>query len=324
MLGRYLWLFGPVLALTFRSAPARADATRPASDAARAVEIGNEGIASFEQGRWLDALERFRAAEAHYHSPVFSLYAARSLRNAGRLLEAREAFRQLAGETLPASAPAIWKQAQNDGRNELTAIEAEIPSATISVIGGSSNTVLLLDGRLAQAGRRTELDPGVHRLIARDSGRMTVRDFVLARAAKERIVIRFEGLNVPPAATSSSRSAADDTASARLPGWILVGTGGAAIATGAVFGVLALQRKAEAEESLSAHCAGNVCPVSRRNEIDARIADARRLGTIADVFLIGGIGVAVAGTGVLIFSATKAPAVQAGVSGRGGVVRVRF
>ena len=324
MLGRYRWFFGLVLTLTFRSAPSRADPAKSAGDAALAVEIGNEGIASFEQGRWLDALERFRKAEAHYHSPVFSLYAARSLRNAGRLLEARDAFRQLAFETLPASAPTIWKQAQNDGRNELTALEAEIPSATISVAGGSANTVLLLDGRLAHPGRRIELDPGVHRVIATDSGRRTARDFVLAPAAQERLVLRLEAPNASSAATSSSSLPSSDASGASLPGWILVGAGGTAMVTGAVFGVLALQRKAEAEETLSARCAGKVCPVSRRNEIDAQIADARALGTIADVFLLCGGGVAIAGAGVLIFSTPKAPAVQAGISRRGASVRFRF
>jgi hypothetical protein len=321
---RVRWSFALALTLTVHSAPSRAEDAKSTGDGARAVEMGNQGIVFFEQGRWLEALERFKEAEAHYHSPVFSLYAARSLRNAGRLLEARDAFRRLAEETLPASAPAVWTQAQREGRSELATLAAEIPSVVISLLGASSSTVVLIDGRPVVPDRHVELEPGVHRVVATDAGRREVRDFTLARGARERVVMRLDARHDALPALTSTPAASNHTGGTSLLGWALLGTGGAAVATGAAFGVLALGRKAEAEDAMTARCTGNVCPASRRDEIEAHRADARKLGTIADVLLIGGAGVGLAGAGVLLFSSPAEPPIQAAMTGRGAVVRVRF
>src|SRR5690242_10010962 len=89
------------------------------SDGARAIEKGKDALALYEAGNWSGALEAFREADTLFHSPVFALYTARSLRQLGRLLEARAALERLSNETLSASAPAPWLKAQADARLEL-------------------------------------------------------------------------------------------------------------------------------------------------------------------------------------------------------------
>src|SRR5690349_2715550 len=114
---RRSFLFHGALALSLSLAPARAVAqpspTTPTSTVA--VDRGNEGVALYEAGRWDEALARFAEAEALYHSPVFVLYTARTLRNAGRLRDARDTYHRLVAEPIAADAPALWHQAQTDG-----------------------------------------------------------------------------------------------------------------------------------------------------------------------------------------------------------------
>src|SRR5262245_40643813 len=61
----------------------------------RAVALGQEGLAAFQEGNWPLALARFEEANTLSASPVFELYIARSLRNAARLLDARTRYRAL-------------------------------------------------------------------------------------------------------------------------------------------------------------------------------------------------------------------------------------
>ena len=75
-------------------APLEASAQPDAGDGKRAVELGKEAKAAYEQGRWSEALEKFKQADAIVHSPVFTLYVARTERQGEHLLlRARRAVR---------------------------------------------------------------------------------------------------------------------------------------------------------------------------------------------------------------------------------------
>jgi tetratricopeptide (TPR) repeat protein len=293
------------------------------SDSARAIELGHDGVTLYEQGKWNEALERFRAAEALYHSPVFVLYTARSLRNAGRLLEAREALKRLVGEKLDSSAPELWRKAQNDGREELKALETNISSVIITLDNGSPQTRTTIDDRPVTAGVVIELDPGTHRAIAVDAADTKSVTFTLAPGTRrQRVAIQLTpSQSPPPGATGSELSG---RRSLYVPGLIVASVGGAAMLAGGVIGVLALQKKADVRDNLPASCDGTMCPRSSESEVEGRIDAARNLGTAADIFLIGGAAVAATGVGLLIFGPSDRPTATAGMSPRGGFVRVRF
>jgi hypothetical protein len=313
------------LALSLGAGAACAQPPAAPGAGARAIELGNEGVALYEQGKWAEALARFREAESYHHSPVFVLYAARSLRNAGRLLDARAVLWRLVSETLEASAPASWKEARAHGRVELDALEESIPSVVISIMDGSPATRVLIGDRPVAAGEPIELDPGVHRLIARDSGRTQVATFTLAPGARsERVVVRLTPIANPSRSRSADRVVADGKEGVYLPGVVVAATGGAAMLTGAVIGVLALRKKSDAEAALPASCAGRTCPRSRQIEIEERVRAARNLGTVADMLLIGGAAAVATGAALLLFNGGDGPAVRAGVSSREGLVGVRF
>lgn len=116
----------PALAQT--APPSTAGPSSPASGDAgsRAVALGREGIQLYEAGRWAEAEAKLTEAEAVLHSPVFLLYIARCRRNAGRLLDARDAYRRSVAEQLAPTAPPAWRQALVDARAELSVLEEEI------------------------------------------------------------------------------------------------------------------------------------------------------------------------------------------------------
>jgi hypothetical protein len=310
-------------ALLPRGLAAQSATAEPAGDGARAIEKGNQGIELYEQGKWNEALERFRRAESIYHSPVFVLYAARTLRNSGRLLEARTEFRRLLADPLGPTAPELWKQAQRDGGAELAALEALIPSVVVDVEGGSPTTHLAVDERPVAPGERIDLEPGRHRLVATDGSRKSTREFSVVAGEREQLVV----VKLAQAPGSLAPQRTDETeAHTRwsVPGLVLVTTGGAALVAGGIVGAVALEKKSDVRESLPEDCQGTTCPVSKKDEIEAEADKARHLGTLANVLLIGGGAAAAVGFGFLIWGSEEAPAVTARISTRSADLTVAF
>src|SRR5262249_5440698 len=59
---------------------------------AKARTIGEEGLALYDQGRYIEALDRFQSASALVKAPTLDLMAARCLTKMGRLVEASERY----------------------------------------------------------------------------------------------------------------------------------------------------------------------------------------------------------------------------------------
>lgn len=315
--------FVGLLVLVGHSEPSRAEEPGAESTSARAIELGNEGVTFYERGEWAPALERFRDAEATYHSPVFMLYEARSLRNAGRFLEARKAFRRLAGETLAASAPDLWKQAQADGRDELRALETNIPSAVVSVEGGSPETRVTFDDRPIVLGNPIEFDPGTHHVVVTDRGRTEHKTFTsVAGKRRRRIVFRLH--EQPEPKPLDEHAMPSGRGGPSVPGVVVAALGGTLMIAGGVVGWLALRKKEDIRDDLPAGCVGTTCPESQKSDIESRVDVARNRGVAADVLLIGGAATVLVGVGLIVFAPSGGPAIKAGVSQQGAFVRGRF
>ena len=71
----------------------------------------------------------------------------------------------------------------------------------------------------------------------------------------------------------------------RLPAYIAFGVGGAGVALGAVFGILALGTKS----TLDNECPGKVCPPSAKSDVD-NLSSRATVSNIA--FAVGAVGVA--------------------------------
>jgi hypothetical protein len=308
--------------LSWSLATVHAVAEQPKSTVA--IERGNEGVALYDAGRWGEALGRFTEAEKLYHSPVFVLYIARTLRNADRLREAREIYRRLLNETLAPTAPAPWKQAQTDARTELSELEATIPSVVFTLSGGSPAARLSVDNHPVPAGAPLELDPGSYRVVATDGTRQVSVAFSVAAARQRQPVnIVFPSSN-PPALPPEVDHRSNETYGLFVPGLVVAGIGGATLIAGTITGVLALSKKPDARRSLPTSCIDGRCPEAQRQAVEEATAPGRHLATATDILLVTGAVISLTGAGLLLFVPGEPSKVSASVSPRGGSFSVRF
>ncbi len=306
-------------------APLFAQEAPTTSEGTSAIEKGREGVALYEQGKWQEALERFSEADRLYHSPVFVLYSARSLRNLGRLLEARAVLRRLVDEKLDDAAPDAWKEAQGDARAELSALEPEIPSVIVIAEGASPGTVIAIDDKPVLAGKPIELDPGQHRLLASDGKRQRTVDFSVARGAREQTVVAKFSPPAPAARPTKPVPPAPEPERARgpyVPGLVIAGAGGVALITGGVVGTLAMIKADQARDDLPASCRDTTCPLSTKSDVEASLEPSRDLATAADVLLIS--GAALAAVGIALWLIDPRAEAERPVSLSGDRLELRF
>lgn len=297
--------------------------------AALAITKGQEAVALFEKGRYDEALAKFRQADALYHSPVFVLYAGRSLRQQGRRVEALATLRLVAAENVDEDAPPPWKQARAEAKREIAELAAEIPSMTVTVEGATPRTQVTIDAKPAALGEPIELDPGTHRVHAVDGHRADAKEVTLSAGGGRLDVV----LTLPPAPAAAAevrttmpttRPLAEPQTKLHVPGLVTAGAGAAAMVAGGVVGVLALNRASSARDTLPSTCEGTLCLDSRKEEIESKLAPARRLGAAADVLLItGGIALAV-GAYLMIVHRVAAPPSAARATSIGAPLELRF
>jgi hypothetical protein len=285
-------------------APKASSTATPAptgSDGDRAVALGRKGIAAFQEGKWLEAYARFSEANALSPSPVFVLYMGRSLRNAGRLIEARAKLRAMVDKPIAAGAPSSWHQAQTDARAEVQQLDGNIPTVVVLVNGaGASAPSLTLDDAPAPVGRPMPVDPGDHRLLARAGSREVAKTIQVKEAARLEVTLDLQAegsgasSSVERPSTATGAAASADRRGSALPGIVALAVGGAALGVGAVTGVLALSRAGDAKD----RCPDDQCPYVDKSSIESDRSAAKDIATVSTVaFLVGGVAAA---TGVVL------------------------
>ena len=162
-----------VLLLAVLAAPrlTRADS---AADKATAREVATEGIGLYRAGKYADALDRLRRAQALYDAPVHLLYIARSEEKLGQLVESSETYRTLDRYTLPADAPEAWVAAVDDGRKELALLEPRLPKLRIRMMPKDApEPTVEIDGASvspAVIGIARAVNPGTHHVVVAAKG----------------------------------------------------------------------------------------------------------------------------------------------------------
>ncbi|MCA9619308.1 MAG: hypothetical protein KC731_09800 [Myxococcales bacterium] len=295
--------------------PTSTFAQEDASHAADAVRIGNEALDHFANQRFAEAYVAFAQAEGLAHSPVFVSYMARCKRELGELLEARRLLQGLVAETLPAGSPEPWVRAQRDARNELTAVEADLPRLAITVERWASGDRLMLDGEAvatSDLGKVTlPVDPGAHRVVVlRAEQEVAGQDVSLEPGAAQAVTLVAPAqapLIAPPPPPAPTTTASpplpppspEETGDAGdgnfLPGALVVGLGASGLLVGAITGGLALAAASKAEEGCTPGSDGvDICPLENQEHDET----ASRLATVSTVsFIVGGVAAA---TGVVL------------------------
>lgn len=190
------------------SAVAPAVRAESAADKATAREVATEGIQLYRAGKYADALDRFRRAQALYDAPVHLLYIARSQAKLGQLVEASENYRLLDHYALPSGAPPAWVSAVDDGRKELQALEPRIPKLRILTDPGVRDPSLRVDGNPVSAavlGLPRPVNPGQHHVeLAVNGFEPGVADVAIAESESKDVTVRpgrpVAGAPIPPPA----------------------------------------------------------------------------------------------------------------------------
>ncbi|MBW2529527.1 MAG: hypothetical protein JRI23_35445 [Deltaproteobacteria bacterium] len=293
-----VWLL--VLGLLGASTVAGAQPSGEQLKAARAM--ANAGLELFKEGDFEQSIERFRAAEAVFHSPMHLLYMARAKRELGAYLDSRNLFQQIVDEELPSDASAAYRKghakAKKEAEQAVPELDEKIPAIEVQVEGPPPDAIkVLVDGQDVTASATmgpVRVNPGQHTVRATADGFESAEATVNLEAAKKITPLDFtlQAVAKPSEApglgtgTPGSDQAGEEEPGSILPAIIAFSVGGAGLAVGAITGGLAMGKASELDEACPDR---NACPTENEETMDS----GKTLGTISTVgFIAGGVGVA--------------------------------
>jgi hypothetical protein len=205
-------------------------------DAARA--LATAGLALYESRQYADALERFRGAERIHQAPPHQLYIARCLRELGRVVEARDAYRTLSHLVLAADAPSVFTGSQQEARAELVSVEARVAQLAVSIAGPLAGLQVQVDERAVSPAARITLDvdPGEHRVtLSRADLEPQTRTITLQAGGAATVEFAVAAVEPGPGTTPADGPPVGPI--------VLMGLGGAGVLVGGIMGGLALGKR---------------------------------------------------------------------------------
>jgi hypothetical protein len=284
-------------------------------DKAGARAAAESGAAAFKDGRYKEALDRFRRAEALIHAPTHLLMTARTYVALGELVRARETYRTIVRERLAPSAPEAFKRAQAAAEQESQELEPRIAEVKVSIDGPSprDKLVVTMDGEpiaAALVGIQHPIDPGSHAFAATATGLVAPAQTVqIEEGGRVAVVLELSPVEPTPAPVHADAADAASTersgsSALRTTSYVLFGTGVAGLAFGAVFGGLALSEQSDSDDAYT-RCSPK-CTPSQTQEILALDRSASDKGTIGVIGLAAGGTLAVGGAILYLVSRPKA------------------
>ena len=162
-----------------------AHADTDAKGVSDARELATAGMQLQTDKRYAECAAKFDAAHKIYpEATTVTLRLAECLAASGKMIEAGEAYRALAGTPIASNAPSQFKQAQQQGKAEADELEKRIPQLTITVDPspppsgtqlhmqraneGAAATVEVLDAAWLGTARR--VNPGTYTVFATAPG----------------------------------------------------------------------------------------------------------------------------------------------------------
>lgn len=238
------------------------------------------------------ALEHLRRAHDLAHTPITGVELGAVYADLGRLIEARDVWREVSRMPEQPGDSASTKRARAEVKERLGPLEKRIPSLRIDIKGPAES--LSIDGKavsLDEAKQPIVLDPGKHTI--RVDRRAEPVDLIEGNLA----LVTFD-MTVAPATPPSGPVAPMPTPpppDASMPTlfWAGLGTAGVGLVVGGITGALALSKKGDVANT----CPDHRCPPSAQSDIDA----SKTFGTISTVaFVVAGVGAAVAVVSLIV------------------------
>ena len=209
-------LLGAFALSSARPALAQGDAV----DKANARSLATEGIELYNEGRYVDALDRLQRAQSLFDAPMHLLYIARAQVKLGQLVEASETYRRLIRVELSQETPSAVREAVESADSELDGVEARVSALRIEIVPPNApGLIVTIDDKPispAAIGVDRPMNPGRHRIEASvPDGRHVETTIELADGARK--ALRLELAHGPPAGPDTRVTQTDETpASTRL------------------------------------------------------------------------------------------------------------
>jgi hypothetical protein len=331
---------GAVGLVLFTSSFAAAQEEPNAADVSAARALGQEGVKLADQGNCKDAIDKLSRSEKLFHAPTTLEKLGECQVSVGRLVDGTENLNRVIRESLPASAPQAFRDAQDRAKKILADAKPKIAKLKIAVAGPADNNYLVkLDGEVvppANLNMNRPTDPGEHVIEASAPGYKTATSKVtLPEGGNDSVALTLEvdpnaPKNPPPVVRQPNpttepnttaqpntttnpppSSGGADQGSSRLPAYVTLGIGGAGVVVGSIFGLLAVSKKSDIQNQ----CQGTRCPTKVQDDLDS----GRAFGTVSTVgFIVAGVGL-VAGTYLFLTEGPKSgsnpPSTRVGANG---------
>lgn len=230
-----------------------------------------EGQRAFEAQDYARAYEQFEAAHDRVPSPHAEYWMAASLDlQGGREAEAARAYKTFLSHP---GASHVGDDKVTEARQRLDELKGKLP-ARVTFVTEPSGAQIAVDSVLQKGTTplTVDLTPGTHRIEATLPGRQRAETELQVQGGDElqqRLLLPEEAPAAPPAAPAPETPpppAAEPAERSMLPAYITLGLAGAGLATGAVFGAMALSDRGDFNDNPTTAAADRV-------ERNALIAD---------------------------------------------------
>jgi hypothetical protein len=288
------------------------DATRSAARA-----LGTSGVDAYQDGHYDKASDELEKAYSLLPVPSLALWSGRALVKRGLWVEAAQRFQEAASLQVPAGDAIVQRKAMDEARSELATLRPRIPTLELKLVGAQPEEVqVTVDGQEVASsllGSPRLVNPGKHQITATRGADHAVADEAAAEGQHRVVELRFssgasativgatreKAAESPSAAGSGSdRVSPSHSNTQKTLGIVALAAGGAGLVLGGVTGVLAINKKAELDDT--GQCEGG-CPVSLQSDVDA----LHRFRTISTIgFVAGGV---LAATGVVLWATAPSP-----------------
>jgi len=303
-------------------------AAQTEEEIAGARSAATQGVKAYEAGDYTQALDLFQRAESLVHAPPHVLFIARAHEKLGHLVTARELYNKIIRESLPASAPQAFRDAQSAAEEEIKNVEPRLARLTVSVEAPAGVVpVVTMDGKEVPAallGVPRPVDPGEHVVEAKAEGYLALpQKAALSEGGTGTLVVKLEVdpnavVAPPPEPSQQTEPAAEPRASAtpedqppaggsslRTPAYIALGVGALGLGAGVVFTLQSAGKRSDADDKYAECASRGVDGQCKKDdplasEVASLDDDAGSAQTLAIVgYAVGGLGVA-AGVTLLI------------------------
>lgn len=284
------------------------------TDRAAARSLATQGADAFKAGKYDEAIDLLTRAEALLHAPTHLLLTARAQVATGKLVVAKENYLKITREQLAADAPNAFRQAQEEAKKELAALEPRIASLKIVVSGDAASAEVTVDGQpvsSALLGVFLPADPGKHKLtVAKKGEAPTSQDVTLAEGEKKEITLKIAAgeaptpppvepppVEPPPQPVEPAKD--DGLTGMQIGGLAAAGVGLGGVAVGVIFILGQGSTQSDADSQFD-ECNARGCTADEQAAIESLDSDAASKGTIGVIGLAAG-GALIAAGATLFF-----------------------